>query len=300
MTASQRSASGAIPFWRRKLTYQGVLSALAAAAIVAVPVAADARITKVTIGSKESPTFGGYSWPGVGQYEKIVGIAYGELDPNDPHNAVITDIKLAPRNAAGRVEYSHDVLHREAHRPCEGQSQDGVRRGQPRGAHPERAQSQLRGQRSRPRSPTRRRCRRRSIPSRGYTHRGERMGLFRRHEHGQQQPVDPAADRQEPGRLVHHRTGVRVHRGQRRLGGSHVCRRHARQVAGEAHASRASRRRAADRARRPGGTTTRPARRSAWSAGTSSTTTSTSSATRRRIPASTASASPRCATSSPG
>ena len=71
---------------------------------------AEARITRVqvTAAQSESPTFGGYSWPGVGQYEKIVGIAFGEVNPNDPQNAVIVDIKLAPRNAAGNVEYSFD------------------------------------------------------------------------------------------------------------------------------------------------------------------------------------------------
>ena len=93
---------------RRKLVYLSVVGALAATATLFVPTAADARITKVTITTKESPTFDGYSWPGVGQYEKILGTAYGELDPNDPHNAVIVDIKLAPRNAAGKVEYSHN------------------------------------------------------------------------------------------------------------------------------------------------------------------------------------------------
>jgi hypothetical protein len=35
----------------------------------------------------------------------VAGRAFGELDPDDPHNAVITDIRLAPRNAAGKVEY---------------------------------------------------------------------------------------------------------------------------------------------------------------------------------------------------
>ncbi len=44
----------------------------------------------------------------VGQYEKISGKAFGELNPNDAKNAVITDIKLAPRNANGNVEYSFD------------------------------------------------------------------------------------------------------------------------------------------------------------------------------------------------
>ncbi len=77
----------------------------AAALFVAAP--ADARITKVTV-TKESPTFGGYAWPGVGQYEKLTGKAFGEVDPLDPKNAVIVDIELASRNARGNVEYSFD------------------------------------------------------------------------------------------------------------------------------------------------------------------------------------------------
>src|SRR6185436_11019209 len=58
--------------------------------------------------SRESPTFGGYSWPRIGQYEKIVGKAFGEVDPKDPKNSVIVDILLAPRNGRGNVEYSFD------------------------------------------------------------------------------------------------------------------------------------------------------------------------------------------------
>ena len=38
---------------------------------------AEARVTRIEITASESPTFGGYSWPGVGQYEKVVGKAYG-------------------------------------------------------------------------------------------------------------------------------------------------------------------------------------------------------------------------------
>src|SRR6202790_5010130 len=72
----------------------------------AVPV--HARVKKIQIIAKESPTFGGYSWPGVGQYEKIVGKAFGEVDPTDPRNSVIVDVLLAPRNAKGRVEYAFD------------------------------------------------------------------------------------------------------------------------------------------------------------------------------------------------
>jgi hypothetical protein len=46
----------------------------------------------------------------VGQYEKLRGTAYGEIDPSDPRNAVITDIQLAPVNARGMVEYSMDIF----------------------------------------------------------------------------------------------------------------------------------------------------------------------------------------------
>ena len=85
------------------------LLSLAAAAITLFSTSeAKARITKVEITATESPTFGGYSWPGVGQYEKRVGKAYGEVNPADPKNALIVDVGLAPRNARGNVEYAFD------------------------------------------------------------------------------------------------------------------------------------------------------------------------------------------------
>jgi hypothetical protein len=84
------------------------IALLTGAAMMFASVGAHAAIKKIQITAKESPTFGGYSWPGVGQYEKIIGKAYGELDPKDPKNAVIVDLQLAPRNARGKVEYSFD------------------------------------------------------------------------------------------------------------------------------------------------------------------------------------------------
>jgi hypothetical protein len=71
--------------------------------------AADARIVRLEILSAQSPTFGGLSFGTVGTYEKIFARAYGEVDPSDRRNALITDINLAPRNANGMVEYSVDV-----------------------------------------------------------------------------------------------------------------------------------------------------------------------------------------------
>ena len=89
---------------RRVLVRLVAICALTVAGLTLAAAPAQARVKKIQVTTKESPTFGGYSWPGVGQYEKITGWAYCELDPNEAHNAVVTDIELAPRNANGKVE----------------------------------------------------------------------------------------------------------------------------------------------------------------------------------------------------
>lgn len=66
-------------------------------------------ITKIIIDSVQSPTFAGVSFGKVGQYEKLVGRAFGELDPESSLNTIITDLALAPRNTRGKVEYVVDV-----------------------------------------------------------------------------------------------------------------------------------------------------------------------------------------------
>ena len=60
------------------------------------PAAAHANIVRLEITRVE---------PSGPTHERISGKAYGELDPADPRNAVITDIELAPRNVRGKVEY---------------------------------------------------------------------------------------------------------------------------------------------------------------------------------------------------
>ncbi len=93
-----------------------LLAAFALAALsAAVPAKAYASITRIVIdpARSESPTFAGRRFGPdgkVGPYEKLRGKAYGEVDPDDPRNAVITDLKLAPRNARGQVEYSMDIF----------------------------------------------------------------------------------------------------------------------------------------------------------------------------------------------
>ena len=73
---------------------------------------AEARLTRLVITNVQSPTFGATAFGSggaVGPYEKLTGVAHGEVDPEDPRNALITDIDHAPRNARGMVEYSMDV-----------------------------------------------------------------------------------------------------------------------------------------------------------------------------------------------
>lgn len=81
-----------------------VTVAVAAAVLAWVP-SAHADVKKIVVEKKVSPAFDGMSFGNAGPYETLAGRAFGELDPNDPRNAVITDIKLAPRNSKGMVEY---------------------------------------------------------------------------------------------------------------------------------------------------------------------------------------------------
>lgn len=66
------------------------------------------RITRLVIDKTESPTFEGRSFGEVGQYEKIVGRAFGVADPTDPVDAGIVNLARAPKNAQGLVEYDVD------------------------------------------------------------------------------------------------------------------------------------------------------------------------------------------------
>jgi len=93
---------------------------IAAALVLGLAGSAEARITRIDITRVESPAFGGASFGTVGTYDKLVGRAFGEVDPRDRQNAVIQDIELAPRNAHGMVEYSMDIYILTPHDPSRG------------------------------------------------------------------------------------------------------------------------------------------------------------------------------------
>jgi len=76
-----------------------------------MPMPAPQGITKIVLNAaaSQSATFGGTSFGPVGTYDRLVGTAYGQIDPNDPKNQVIADITLAQKDpVTGYVNYSFD------------------------------------------------------------------------------------------------------------------------------------------------------------------------------------------------
>src|SRR5262245_66336917 len=84
------------------------LSALVALLITAAAAAdAAAELVRLDIARREV-VLGGKPFGAAGPYEKIVGTALFELDPDLPQNRGIVDLALAPRNIRGRVEVRAD------------------------------------------------------------------------------------------------------------------------------------------------------------------------------------------------
>jgi hypothetical protein len=88
--------------WRRKPLLYGLVVSL----LFAATTSARAQVKRIVIDNKEGPTAGGRAKGDALAYTRIIGKAYGEVDPKDRRNAIITDIELAPRNARGMVEYA--------------------------------------------------------------------------------------------------------------------------------------------------------------------------------------------------
>ncbi len=103
-------------------THRQWVTAALALGLAAAPLATQARIVRIDVTSTQ-PAFGGASFGTVGPYERVIGRAFGEVDPAAPGNAVIQDIALAPRNSRGMVEYSTDI---DILRPADPKHGNGV------------------------------------------------------------------------------------------------------------------------------------------------------------------------------
>jgi hypothetical protein len=82
---------------------------LAAVIWAATLQAAWAAVERIDILQRE-PFAGGMSFGSAGPYEKIRGLAHFALDPDALANARIVDLKLAPRDARGRVAFTSEFV----------------------------------------------------------------------------------------------------------------------------------------------------------------------------------------------
>ena len=67
----------------------------------------EAGITTIRI-DKTEPLADGAAFGRAGAYERVTGLARGEVDPRDPRDTGIVNLDKAPRNARGLVEYEGD------------------------------------------------------------------------------------------------------------------------------------------------------------------------------------------------
>ena len=96
------------PKTSRPLLY--LVSAFGLGAAIAWSPPSDASVQQIIIDQTAivnfTPITLGTATPGVAtSYTVYQGRAFGSVDPGDASNTIITDISLAPKNAAGRVEY---------------------------------------------------------------------------------------------------------------------------------------------------------------------------------------------------
>ncbi|MEO8812905.1 MAG: alpha/beta hydrolase domain-containing protein [Caulobacteraceae bacterium] len=82
-------------------------TAIALCLLAAAPACAAVERVEVTERSAFAP---GVTFGAAGTYEKIRGVAWFALDPAAPANARIADLKLAPRDARGRVVFKSEFV----------------------------------------------------------------------------------------------------------------------------------------------------------------------------------------------
>lgn len=73
--------------------------------LLAAPLHAEAVRIEV---SARADVLAGRSFGAAGPYEKLSGTIYFAVDPRNRVNQIITDLDKAPKNAAGKVEFSSD------------------------------------------------------------------------------------------------------------------------------------------------------------------------------------------------
>ena len=75
--------------------------------LIALSAPAYAEVVRIEVKSR-ADVLAGKSFGSAGPYERLSGTLYFAVDPQNSANRIITDIDKAPRNAAGKVEFSSD------------------------------------------------------------------------------------------------------------------------------------------------------------------------------------------------
>ena len=94
---------------KRLLSYTAQLAFLAVIWALLWPAVAGAEVSRVEIASRREVA-AGRSFGSVGPYERLTGKIYFLIDPANKRNQVIADLDKAPRNAAGKIEVSSDLV----------------------------------------------------------------------------------------------------------------------------------------------------------------------------------------------
>ncbi len=84
-----------------------VSAVMALVVLMAAPLSAE--VVRIEVQSR-SDLVGGQPFGPAGPYEKISGKIFFAVDPALPANRIVTDVDRAPRNAAGKVEFSSDFF----------------------------------------------------------------------------------------------------------------------------------------------------------------------------------------------
>jgi hypothetical protein len=90
-----------------KAALSNVCKAVLIGALAAAPAAAE--VVRIDVQSR-SDVLGGQAFGPAGAYEKLAGKIFFAVDPALPANRIVADLAKAPRNAAGKVEFSSDFF----------------------------------------------------------------------------------------------------------------------------------------------------------------------------------------------
>jgi hypothetical protein len=98
-----------------------------------VPHAGSAQLTHIVIDQRQE-VGGGQGFGSAGPYERLIGRAFFEFDPENPHNGRIVDLRLAERNGRGKVAAWSEISVLQPKDPRRGNGTaliDVVNRGRP-------------------------------------------------------------------------------------------------------------------------------------------------------------------------